>query len=521
MFSRRLSALVVGAGVGGLAASIALASRGARVTLLDAGSAVGGKMLPRETVRGPVDAGPTVLTMRHVFDSLFEGAGRRLDDYVTLDRSRCIARHFWPDGSSLDLFDDIEESTEAVRAFAGETEARALREFMDRAERTYGLVKDRFIFSERPTMGTAFAMAREIGLRDTRAIDGFRTMWSALRSIFRDERLVQLFARYATYVGSSPFEAPATLNLIAHVESTGVWRVRGGMGALAGAMGRLATELGVDVRPKFRVERLIVEGDRVRGIEASGRELRADAIVWAGDVSAIRAVLPKDVSRRAAPSPVPQGDRSLSAVTFTGLARVRCGALDHHNVVFSGDYPREFSELLGDRRVPSEPTVYVCCQDRPLDPAGDRDTNVERVLVLVNAPATGDEPQLWPTKEKQRCERAAWGALERAKIALEPVDLTCTTPVDFGERFPATGGALYGRRATGPLSAFGREGSRAKLRGLYLAGGSVHPGAGVPMSTTSGTLAAAAMLADSRSLARSPQGATLGTTRTSSATTGT
>jgi 1-hydroxycarotenoid 3,4-desaturase len=483
------SAVVVGAGVAGLTAAIDLARRGVQVTLLERAAAPGGKM--REVALGAarIDAGPTVLTLRHVFDELFDDAGATLEAYVQLAPADVLARHAWSAGERLDLYADPARSQHAIGALAGAAEAQRFARFCDEAAAIYRTLERPFLRAQRPT---TFGLTRAVGLRHLDAlwrIRPFTTLWRALGRHFRDPRLRQLFGRYATYCGSSPFAAPATLMLVAHVEQCGVWLVQGGMHALARALERLALARGVTVRYGADVQAITTDGARADGVRlAGGERVAADAVVFNGDAAALaHGRLGADAAR--AVDAAPRSARSLSAVTWCLAARTRGFALERHNVFFSADYAREFRELA-DGRLPTEPTVYVCAQDRPAAAPAER----ERLLCLVNAPAAGDGP---PDAGLDACERAAFARLAACGLAVERDEaaLERTTPQDFERLFPATGGALYGRASHGWRASFERPAARTRLPGLVLAGGSAHPGPGVPMAALSGRLAAAALCA--------------------------
>jgi 1-hydroxycarotenoid 3,4-desaturase len=339
-----------------------------------------------------------------------------------------------------------------------------------------------------------------MGLPALSRIDARRTMARALEGAFRDRRLRQLFARYATYCGSSPFDAPATLNVIAHVESLGVHRVAGGMSALGNGLERFARDLGVEVRCDADVAEVLVRAGRAVGVELrTGERIEADAVVANTDVSALGSGLLGGAVARVAK--VTGGrSRSLSAVTWALAARARGLPLLHHNVLFSDDYAAEFASLAVDRRVPAAPTVYVCAQDRGDEPV---DRPEERMLIVVNAPATGDDPSAWSSEERERCETEMLSAMARCGLELSSRASVQTTPVEFHRMFPGTGGALYGPIANSPFSALSRQGSRTRIARLYLAGGSVHPGPGVPMAALSGCLAAQSLKEDLPSIGRS------------------
>jgi 1-hydroxycarotenoid 3,4-desaturase len=506
--------VVVGAGVGALSASIALASRGIDVTVVERAPRVGGKMREVEVAGRRIDSGPTVLTVRAVFEELFAAAGASLDAYVTLDPVEVLARHAWADGSRLDLYRDIDRTADAIGALAGSREAAGYRAFCAYAKRIHDHVEGPFMRSQRPTLGSVM---REQGLRGMLSlarIDATRTLWSSLGDFFRDPRLLQLFGRYATYCGSSPFLAPATLNVIAHVEREGVWVVRGGMARLAEALARLATERGVTFSLGHGVSEVLTRGGRATGVRLDdGRALEADAVVFNGDVGALSAGLLGPEAQRAW-TVDPGLGRSLSAVTFSAVAKADGFPLVRHNVFFSRDYPREFREITDGDSLPSDPTVYVCAQDRD-DTACTPATSDgrERLFLIVNAPARGDR-RPFSEDEIERCETTTRRHLDALGLSLDwdPSRRAITTPTDFERMFPATGGALYGPPSHGWTSPLARAPSRSKLPGLYLCGGSAHPGAGVPMVARSGLLAAESVLSDLASTARSPAAATRGGT---------
>ena len=500
-------AIIIGAGIGGLAAALDLAVAGWAVTVLERQPVSGGKMRRVQAGDALLDAGPTVFTMRWVFEALFADAGTTLADELTLTRAGILARHAWSAGEMLDLHADFEQSVDAIAAFAGSAEAAGFRAFSARARRIYETLETPFL---RGALPSPLSLVRQAGVRRMLAISPFATMMQALASHFADRRLQQLFGRYATYCGSSPFLAPATLMLVAHVERDGVWLVQGGMHRLAAALARVAAARGVQFRYGAHVGRIEVASGRAGAVHlAGGERIVADAIVVAADAAALAAGCFGPDAARAVPGVAPR-QRSLSAVTWAMHAHTSGFPLTRHNVFFSPDYRAEFADLGERGRLPADPTVYVCAQDR-----GDAPTTIdgpERLLCLVNAPAAGDTGGHLSASEIEQCGTRSFERLARCGLHVDRTTAASVTtaPQDFAALFPATGGALYGRAVHGSMATFQRPGSRTAIPGLFLAGGSTHPGAGVPMAALSGRLAAASVIATGGSTSRSSRAATNG-----------
>jgi 1-hydroxycarotenoid 3,4-desaturase len=306
-----------------------------------------------------------------------------------------------------------------------------------------------------------------------------------------------LFARYATYVGSSPLQAPATLMLIAHVEQSGVWLVEGGMRRVAEVLATLATSCGANLRLGNGVRRIEVRDGHIVGVHLDdGDFIPADAVIFNGDTQALADGLLGEEVRHAV-APRRRSQRGLSAVTWCVDAPTEGFDLAHHNVFFGDDYPREFSDIFEQRKITTRPTIYLCAQDRGEGSRPLRTGDAERLLILVNAPADGDQGGI-TDGELAALEQRVFSQLETSGLIVSrnSEHIALTRPQDFARLFPATGGSLYGSANHGALASFARPNARTGIAGLYLAGGSVHPGPGVPMATLSGRLAAACLLRD-------------------------
>ncbi|MDT8280660.1 MAG: FAD-dependent oxidoreductase, partial [Erythrobacter sp.] len=356
--------VVIGAGIGGLVSGALLAARGADVTMLEKESRVGGKAR-RVTVDGAeIDGGPTVFTLRGVFDEVFAACGARLDDHVAIARAEVIARHAWGPDERLDLFADPARSADAVGDFAGADAARGYRNFQAEAQRIFEVLEQPFLRGDKAS--TPLPMMWRIGpwrMGDMLAMRPFDGMWDALGQHFADPRLRQLFGRYATYSGSSPFAAPATLMLIAHVEAQGVWLIDGGIHALAEALATLAEQQGARVRCNAPVAEVLTSNGRASGVRlSSGEVIAADIVICNGDPAAI-AMARLGAGVASAVPQLPPAKRSLSALVWYAHAETSGFDLSHHNVFFSPDYAREFREIAAGTP-PSDPTVYLCAADR-------------------------------------------------------------------------------------------------------------------------------------------------------------
>ena len=501
--------IIVGAGIGGLTSAALLAAQGYDVTVVEAAGHPGGKVRQDVVSGAAIDAGPTVFTKRPVFEAIFDACGASLDHYIRLTPASILARHAWGD-DRLDLFADPKASEDAIGAFAGADAARGYARFCTEARRVHDCIDKPFMRSSRTTApGLAWRIATQRP-RDLFVMRPFESLWKVLGDYFPDPRLRQLFGRYATYCGSSPFEAPSTLMLIAHVEAEGVWFVDGGLSALARALEAVAVKNGAKFRYNATVEQILTANGRASGIQLTNDErLNADSIVLNADSAALAAGL----FGAKAGTAYPPAARSMSAMTFLGNVKADGFPLKHHNVFFSDDYRAEF-DAFSQGKLATKPTAYLCAQDR-LDHS-TLNAN-ERVQIIINAPANGDT-HIYTTQEIDTCRTAMLATLAQSGLTLLG-DLQATTPTDFATRFPATGGALYGRASHGWAASFRRPGARTTIPGLYLAGGSTHPGAGVPMVALSGQLAAASIMSDHASTPSSRRRAMPGGISTPSART--
>jgi phytoene desaturase len=483
--------IVVGGGLGGLAAAIHLAVRGRRVVLLEKNELVGGKLSLIAESGYTFDTGPSLLTMPGVLRDLYAAAGRRLEEDLTLVPVEPICRYRWPNGTRFDASQSLPLLIQEI-ARLDPHDIAGFFSFMAYAARIYQAVAGPFLLH--PFDGLRDLLT-PVALRDAWKIDPFRTVDQAVRAFFHSPYLRQVFNRYATYNGSSPYLAPATFNLIAYIEFVeGGWYVQGGMYELARALERLAGQLGVEVRTRSPVDQVVVRDGAARGVILAGGEcLDAEAVVVNVDPRyAYESLLPagRMAARLARLEPSCSG-----FILLLGVDRVYA-ELAHHNIFFSADYEREFAAIFGKRVPAPDPTVYVSATSRS-DPTHAPAGHMN-LFVLINAPAL--HPRVNWSRETTGYRDLIVRKLER--MGLEELERHITyerliTPQDIQARYNVAGGAIYGPASNRPWTAFLRPPLRAPdIRRLYFVGGGTHPGGGIPLVLLSGRAGAERVLAD-------------------------
>lgn len=476
--------VVIGAGLGGLAAAARLGAGGHDVTVVEQSDAIGGKLGTFRRDGFAFDTGPSLLTMPYVLEDLFAATGEPLASVLRLERLDVACRYRFPDGTELDLPGEPTAIGPALDAALGPGTGAQWSAFTERAQRIWDATHEPFL--ESPiTLGDMVRLSRRLNrVRDV-------APWQSLRGLgatyLHDPRLRQLLDRYATYTGSDPRRAPAALATVPLVEQAhGSWHVAGGLHRLADAVRDRAVERGATVRLSTEVAAVETDGGRVSGVRlADGGRLPADVVVAGVDAAQLygRLVRPDRFARRTAA----RLDRTRSLSGF--VLMLATDALPHehrsHRVLFTDDYDAEFDGVLGPRgrRRPVEgPTVYV---SSPGDPAMVPDPQSEGLFVLVNAtphdPDGGmdwDEPGLAEDyADHVLATMAARGFEVRPHVRWREV----RTPADLARATLTGGGAIYGSSSNGARSAFLRPANRSPVPGLFLVGGSAHPGGGLPL----------------------------------------
>lgn len=476
--------VIVGGGLGGLAAAITLRNAGLEVTVCEKNAHFGGKMRPYQLGKYVFDFGPNTITMPEIFQQVIAQTGENPDDYFQFEKLPVHTRNQFADGSSFS-FSSNHEAMKRELANIAPAASEQYDAYVKEVKRIYDISKQHFL-SRVFTSATDYA-SPSLGLATLR-VRPFETLHHFHQRYFQDYRIIQAFDRYATYVGSSPYQLPATFSMIAHLElNDGVYYTKGGNVSIAKGFERLARKIGVTLMAENEVTELVVRERQVEAVKlASGEEIDCDAVFVNGDVLGS---FPKMVNEQHRPSfsdaIVNTYEPSISAfVSMVGLSK-RLPGWQHHNVFFSDDYEQEFIDLFQTKTFSKNPTIYVC------NSAVTDETKAfaDHLFILVNAPSITRTQ----TEQYEKYKELIYAKLAEQGFDIRPfiVEEKVVGPVQIEQDYYAYAGALYGPSSNTRKTSFFRPRNKSSdLKNVYFVGGSTHPGGGSPMVTTSGLLVA-------------------------------
>ncbi|ANU09773.1 phytoene dehydrogenase [Planococcus antarcticus DSM 14505] len=475
--------VIVGGGLGGLSSAVTLAHAGFDVELFEKNSHLGGKLMPVELGSYRFDFGPNTITMPAVFNKVISQTAENPQDYLEFVPLEVHTRNHFPDGRAFDFTSDQEQMIQQLKILDPPA-ADKYPDFIKEISRLY-------YFSERYFFPVTFQSWRDylspslgFALLQVRPAE---SMHHFFQRYFKNPLLVQAFDRYATYIGSSPYKAPATFSMIAYLELVeGVYYTKGGNTGIANAFAAVARKSGAQLHTHAEVKKIITDGREARGIElGDGTRIDADLVILNGDLlSAFPALVEESERPSLSDAKVAAFEPSISAFVITVGLTSRLDSLKHHNVFFSSDYQKEFSDLFENSAYSDEPTVYISNSsytDPSVSPDGDN------LFILVNAPALTKEGhlQIDPETYKERIYDflLSYGVDIRSHLAKEKI----FTPAFIRDKFGSFRGALYGPSSNRPKDAFLRPPNASRdIRNLFFVGGSTHPGGGSPMVVLSG-----------------------------------
>lgn len=468
---------VIGAGIGGIAASIRLAAKGYSVLVLENTPTYGGKLNVRSGNGYRFDTGPSLFTLPELVEELLQLGGNPSNiqlPYATLDP---LCHYFYPDGTFFSAPSNPDLFAKKMAETFGENEL-TVRKYLSKNRQAYNITAPVFLERTLHKVSAWINWNTLKGILLFWKIDMFRSMHASNAKKFRNPKTVQFFDRFATYNGSSPYKAPATLNVIPTVELYGgAYLPNKGMRNIVDVLYQKALSLGVEFRFKQRVTQIVVKSNMVAGVQLENHDMcLCDIVVSNADA--------KKTYTHLLQAPMPQklqnAENSSSALVFYWGVNTRIHSLDVHNILFSQDYREEFRHLFELKELFEDPTIYIHISSRIVK--GDAPEGCDNLFVMLNAPS--HVGQDWPQITKNarqwvldRIEKQTGVNIE-SYIEFEEV----LTPADIENLTGSHQGSIYGTASNDLMSAFNRQANfSSSIKGLYFCGGSVHPGGGIPL----------------------------------------
>jgi len=474
-------AIVIGAGIAGIASAIRMAVKGFDVEVYEAYEHAGGKLAQIEMNGFRFDAGPSLFTMPQYVNELFTLANKNPEDYFQYDKLEEICRYFYEDGLKLTAYSNIDKFADEV---AEKTSSSALevKKFLKKSATIYDVTNKVFLQRTLHKLTSYLHWDTIKSLFQFGKIDAFRSQNEANKNFFKDKRIVQLFNRYATYNGSNPYQAPATLNVIPHFEyHFGAFLPKKGMYGIVKSLVKLAEDLGVKFHYNQKVEAIVYEHGKIKGIEIKENLIEAEVVVSNLDIWFTYKNLLKNFP---APKKLLNQERSSSALIFYWGIKNSYPELGLHNIFFSEDYKAEFDAIWKEKTIYSDPTIYINVTSKHIKT--DAPEGHENWFVMINVPA--NVGQNWA----ELILAAKQNILKKLNKILKkdlPVDIVCEQILDPRSIESKTGsyqGSLYGNSSNNQFAAFLRHPNfSSKIKNLYFCGGSVHPGGGIPLALLS------------------------------------
>jgi phytoene desaturase len=480
------SAGIIGAGIAGIALSIRLACKGYRVAVYEANTYPGGKLSEIQLNSYRFDAGPSLFTLPQEVESLFTLAGEQPDRFFRYKKLPVACKYFWEDKTIVEAFAEPERFARELEEKTGVDRKQVLAAF-ENSKLLYNLLGELFMHRSLHRWKTYMNPAAFKAYRNLHRMDFFRSMHQANKKMLGKGKAVQLFNRYATYNGSNPYQAPATLNIIPYLEmGMGAYFPEGGMHAITQSLVSLAKRLGVQFHLNSKVDKIILENGKASGIQAKGNIYNFDVVVSNADmVSTYRKLLPEEK----APKRLLNQTKSSSALIFYWGIQRQFPELDLHNIFFSEGYEEEFRHIFERAGIYHDPTIYIniTAKYKP----DDAPVGCENWFVMINVP--NNQGQDW---DQLIADARGWVLNKLKRVLGTDIEkhISCEEILDprlIESKTSSARGALYGNSSNSMYAAFLRHANKSsKLPGLYFCGGSVHPGGGIPLCLLSAKITA-------------------------------
>ncbi len=474
-------AIVIGAGIAGIASAIRLVVRGYQVEVFEAGPRAGGKLSELNLGDFRFDTGPSLFTMPQYVDELFTLAGKDSADYFQYQKLKIVCNYFYEDGTRISAFADRSKFSEEI-AEKTKDSAESVIKFLEKSKDIYEITNAVFLQRSLHKFRTYFNWKTFKSLLRFPEIDAFRSMNQAIEANFKDYKTIRFFNRYATYNGSNPYKAPATLNVIPHFEQHfGAYFPVGGMYSIASSLVKLAIDLGVKFNFNSYVDEIELNNDRVSGVKVRGLSYPADLVISNMDIWYTYQKLLKGFE---VPDRIKQQERSSSALIFYWGINRSFPELEMHNIFFTEDYREEFKKIWDDQTIYNDPTIYVNISSK--NKIDDAPTGSENWFTMINVPAnTGQDWDVLIIEARKNIidKLSRILGLDVNKLIVCEAILD---PRSIDSKTFSYQGSLYGSSSNSQFSAFLRHANfSSKIENLFFVGGSVHPGGGIPLALLS------------------------------------
>lgn len=472
---------IIGAGVAGIAAAIRMANKGYQVDVFEANAYPGGKLSQIALQGYRFDAGPSLFTLPELVEELFLLSGEQPEKQFKYKRLPIICKYFYEDGTTINAYAERAKLIDEIHLKTQENKD-AIAKALDRSAHLYDILSDLFMKNSLHRWRTYVNPKAFKAYERIHRLDFFRSMHQANQQLFKDQRIVQLFDRYATYNGSDPYQTPATMNIIPHLEfNTGAFFPLDGMHSITTSLFELAKRLGVTFHFNSPVSKIIVNKKQISGLVTNHEEKVYDIVVSNMDVVNTYKKLLKD---QVQPKKLLNQPKSSSALIFYWGIEKQFPMLDLHNIFFSNDYQQEFAYIFKKQDISDDPTVYVNISSKYKP--DDAPEGCENWFTMINVP--NNSGQDW-NSIITKCRENIISKLSRMLqedisrlIACEAI----LDPVTIEQKTSSSMGALYGNSSNNKYAAFLRHANFSRnIDGLYFCGGSVHPGGGIPLSLLS------------------------------------
>jgi phytoene desaturase len=470
-------AIVIGAGIGGLATAIRLAKKGYAVEVFEANDYVGGKLSTFTLGDYRFDAGPSLFTMPQFVDDLFALCGENPTDFFQYNRKEVACHYFWEDGKRLTAYGDTERFVKEVEAELA-VPAATLKRYLTRAKKKFDRTRSLFLESSLHKWQTYLRKETLIGIANYFSFEIDTSLNDVNTSQLKEPHLVQFYNRFATYNGSNPYKTPGMMTLVQHLEQHyGTYIPKKGMGEISASLYALAKRMGVGFHLSSPVTEILVENKKAVGVCVKEAKHLADLVVSNMDVvPTYRKLLPNQTQ----PEKVLSQERSSSAVIFYWGVGKSFSQLDLHNIFFSDDYAAEFAAIFNTKTLYHDPTIYVNITSK--DVPADSPEGKENWFVMINAPH--DTGQDWKAIAEQLREWVIAKLNRNLETDIAPLieEEWVMTPDIIAQRTQSYLGALYGASSNDKMAAFLRHPNFSReISNMYFCGGSVHPGGGIPL----------------------------------------